>query len=83
MTEPRAAPTPVGTGDAIAPTSVGTGDAVAPAPSGRPADDLGILDFADYDVIIDARSPREFDDDHLPGAVNLPVVGNEQFVGQD
>lgn len=43
------------------------------------ATDLDILEFGDYDLIIDARSPREFDDDHLPGAVNLPVVGNEEF----
>ena len=28
----------------------------------------------DYDMIIDVRSPAEFADDHLPGAVNLPVL---------
>lgn len=43
------------------------------------ATDLDILEFGDYDLIIDARSPREFDDDHLPGAINLPVVGNEEY----
>jgi len=42
--------------------------------------DLGIREFADYDLVIDARSPREFADDHLPGAINLPVVGNDQYV---
>jgi tRNA 2-selenouridine synthase len=35
--------------------------------------------FAHYGLMIDARSPREFDEDHIPGAINLPVVGNEEF----
>ncbi|XDZ66899.1 tRNA 2-selenouridine(34) synthase MnmH [Alphaproteobacteria bacterium LSUCC0684] len=29
-------------------------------------------------VIIDARSPAEFEDDHIPGAINLPVLDNEE-----
>ena len=33
---------------------------------------------SDYDMIIDVRSPAEYADDHLPGAVNLPVLNNEQ-----
>ncbi len=33
---------------------------------------------SDYDMIIDVRSPAEFADDHLPGAVNLPVLDNDQ-----
>ncbi|MGH8808881.1 MAG: tRNA 2-selenouridine(34) synthase MnmH [Noviherbaspirillum sp.] len=36
-------------------------------------------DFKTYDLIIDARSPREFDEDHIPGAINLPVVTDEEF----
>jgi tRNA 2-selenouridine synthase len=36
-------------------------------------------DFDQYDLIIDARSPREFEEDHIPGAINLPVVNNEEF----
>ena len=40
---------------------------------------VGMYDFHSYDLIIDARSPREFDEDHIPGAVNLPVVDNEEF----
>jgi tRNA 2-selenouridine synthase len=36
-------------------------------------------DFKSYDLIIDARSPREFDEDHIPGAINLPVVDNEEY----
>ena len=31
-----------------------------------------------YDSIIDVRSPAEFAEDHLPGAVNWPVLDNEQ-----
>jgi tRNA 2-selenouridine synthase len=32
-----------------------------------------------FDLIIDARSPREFAEDHLPGAVNLPVVFDDEY----
>jgi tRNA 2-selenouridine synthase len=35
-------------------------------------------DLAGFDAIIDARSPAEFDEDHLPGAVNWPVLDDEQ-----
>ena len=35
--------------------------------------------FAAYSLIIDARSPREFAEDHVPGAVNLPVVDDTQY----
>ncbi|MGQ9725132.1 MAG: tRNA 2-selenouridine(34) synthase MnmH [Tepidimonas sp.] len=31
-----------------------------------------------YDTLIDARSPAEFALDHLPGAINLPVLDDEQ-----
>ena len=31
-----------------------------------------------FDMIIDVRSPAEFADDHIPGAVNLPVLDNVQ-----
>lgn len=41
--------------------------------------DLGIEDFPRYALIIDARSPREFAEDHIPGAVNLPVVDDAQY----
>src|SRR3989337_3433893 len=33
----------------------------------------------EYDLVIDARSEREFMEDHLPGAVNLPVVNNDEY----
>lgn len=32
-----------------------------------------------YALVIDARSEREYLEDHLPGALNLPVVDNEQY----
>lgn len=31
-----------------------------------------------FDDVIDARSPSEYGDDHLPGAVNLPVLDDEE-----
>lgn len=32
-----------------------------------------------YALVIDARSQREYAEDHLPCAVNLPVVDNEEY----
>lgn len=40
---------------------------------------VGMYEFQTYDLIIDARSPREFEEDHIPGAVNLPVVDNDEY----
>jgi tRNA 2-selenouridine synthase len=37
-------------------------------------EDVSAAALARYDLIIDVRSPREFAEDHLPGAVNLPVL---------
>lgn len=36
-----------------------------------------ILDHG-YDTVIDVRSPAEFAEDHLPGAINLPALTNEE-----
>lgn len=33
-----------------------------------------------FDEIIDVRTPAEYADDHIPGAVNAPVLDNEQRV---
>ena len=33
----------------------------------------------EYQLVIDARSEREYAEDHLPCAVNLPVVDDEQY----
>ncbi len=38
-----------------------------------------IPDWREYALVIDARSPREYAEGHIPSAVNLPVVDNEQF----
>jgi len=35
-------------------------------------------DGARFDALIDVRSPSEFADDHLPGAVNWPVLDDEE-----
>src|SRR6267143_1172682 len=32
-----------------------------------------------YALVIDARSQREYTEDHVPSAVNLPVVDNEEY----
>jgi tRNA 2-selenouridine synthase len=31
-----------------------------------------------FDDVIDARSPSEFAEDHLPGAINAPVLDDEE-----
>jgi tRNA 2-selenouridine synthase len=33
-----------------------------------------------FDLIIDVRTPDEYEQDHLPGAVNYPVLDNEQRI---
>jgi tRNA 2-selenouridine synthase len=40
---------------------------------------LDIREFSSYALIIDARSPHEFAEDHIPGAVNLPVVDDAEY----
>ena len=32
----------------------------------------------DFDEVVDVRSPAEFAIDHVPGAVNCPVLSNEE-----
>lgn len=39
---------------------------------------LGDLAALDVDEIIDVRSPAEFALDHIPGAINLPVLDNDE-----
>jgi tRNA 2-selenouridine synthase len=34
--------------------------------------------FDRFDDIVDVRSPAEFAEDHVPGAINLPVLDNEE-----
>ena len=40
--------------------------------------DLPGLYAHDFDTVIDVRSPAEYAEDHLPGAINLPVLDNEE-----
>ncbi len=39
-----------------------------------------VADLAAYDEIIDVRSPAEFADDHIPGAINCPVLDDAQRI---
>ena len=39
---------------------------------------LSDLKSLPFDQIIDARSPAEFAEDHIPGAVNMPSLSNEE-----
>ncbi len=46
-----------------------------------PVDHLESADLASlagFDAVIDVRSPAEFAEDHAPGAINLPVLSNEE-----
>lgn len=47
-----------------------------PAPRARLP--LTAAELAQWDAIIDARSPSEFAEDHLPGALNCPVLDDEE-----
>ena len=48
------------------------------APINRIAPDFALLKKTGFDRIIDVRSPSEFLDDHMPGAINLPVLDDAQ-----
>ena len=41
-------------------------------------DALSDLRTQAFDTIIDVRSPAEFSEDHIPGAINLPVLDDEE-----
>ncbi len=41
-------------------------------------DTLKTLAAAPYDDIIDVRAPAEFAEDHIPGAINLPVLSDAE-----
>ncbi len=40
---------------------------------------LEVQDWSRYALIVDARSPHEYAEDHIPGAVNLPVVDDVEY----
>ena len=37
------------------------------------------FEFDQGEVIIDVGSPSEFNEDHVSGAINLPVLSDEEF----
>jgi tRNA 2-selenouridine synthase len=39
---------------------------------------VGLDRLGDFDAVIDVRSPAEFRDDHIPGAINCPVLDDAQ-----
>jgi tRNA 2-selenouridine synthase len=47
-------------------------------PAGRTCTPLSAAELADFDALIDARSPAEFAEDHLPGAVCCPVLDDAE-----
>jgi tRNA 2-selenouridine synthase len=47
-------------------------------PEASVATPLSLEDLRRFDAVIDARSPGEFADDHLPGAINAPVLDDEE-----
>lgn len=45
---------------------------------GRSASAATVAQVDDFDEIIDVRSEGEFAEDHIPGAINLPVLNNAE-----
>ena len=41
-------------------------------------DVVTVAQLAGFDEVIDVRSPAEFAEDHVPGAINCPVLDNEE-----
>ena len=39
---------------------------------------IDVSALAGFDAVLDARSPAEFAEDHVPGAESFPVLGNEE-----
>lgn len=44
----------------------------------RPRSLVSLADLARFNAIIDVRSPAEYAEDHIPGALNHPVLSNEE-----
>ena len=60
--------------DAPTPSDAAGGAETAVHPS-----QIGVREFTSYALVIDARSPHEFAEDHIPGAINLPVVDDDEY----
>ncbi|MFY9313941.1 MAG: tRNA 2-selenouridine(34) synthase MnmH [Burkholderiales bacterium] len=48
------------------------------SPARHAAVAFGSAEFRRCDTLIDARSPAEYAEDHVPGAQSFPVLGNEE-----
>ncbi len=51
---------------------------MSPQPPHVPSLLCGLDELARFDEIIDVRTPAEYADDHIPGAINAPVLDNDQ-----
>ena len=47
-------------------------------PGSSVATPLALSELREFDAVIDARSPSEFAEDHLPGAINVPVLDDAE-----
>jgi tRNA 2-selenouridine synthase len=46
----------------------------------KPSATANVTQLQDFDEVIDVRTPDEYADDHIPGAINYPVLSNEERV---
>ncbi|MCZ8015019.1 MAG: tRNA 2-selenouridine(34) synthase MnmH [Limnobacter sp.] len=53
---------------------------ILPRPAVRNPEIVSTDQLFEYAQIIDVRSPAEFEDDHVPGAINCPVLSNEERI---
>ena len=47
-------------------------------PAAMVATPLSLADLRAFDAVLDARSPSEYAEDHLPGAINVPVLDDAE-----
>ena len=47
-------------------------------PDATVATPLALSQLREFDDVLDARSPSEYEDDHLPGAINTPVLDDAE-----
>jgi tRNA 2-selenouridine synthase len=50
----------------------------APGFRGRGFDSVNVAQLSVFDELIDVRSENEFAEDHIPGAINCPVLNNDE-----
>lgn len=62
----------------MAPVDFRDSASAATSPNRIPSPFASIDDLDAFDVLIDVRSPAEFADDHIPGAINCPVLDDAQ-----